>query len=112
MKEIFSKFSKGYRFSGNESANVGGHSVCMVIESENPADNFKVTLCEDIMGTSDILIKRLRFSLCSDDIDTIGETFMKNLDEITGNALSLAQDLKIVALMRFSVRTLHSVFLS
>ena len=32
MKEIFSKFSKGYRFSGNESANVGGHSVCTAPE--------------------------------------------------------------------------------
>jgi hypothetical protein len=30
MKEIFSKFDEGYKFSVSESTNVGGHSVCLV----------------------------------------------------------------------------------
>ena len=82
MKEIFSKFDEGYTFSVSESANVSGHSVCLVIESQSPTDYFKVNLCEDIMGASNILIKRLRFSLCSDDIDTIKETYIERFRQL------------------------------
>lgn len=82
MKEIFSKFDEGYTFSVSESANVSGHSVCLVIESQSPTDNFKVNLCEDIMGASNILIKRLRFALCSDDIDTIKETYIERFRQL------------------------------
>lgn len=88
MKEIFSKFDEGYKFSVSESANVGGHSACLVLESRSPTDNFKVNLCEDIMGASDILIKRLRFSLCSDDIDTIKETYIQRFGQLDRQRIS------------------------
>ena len=82
IKEIFSKFGEDYEFSVSESANVGGNSLCLVIESLSPTDNFKVNLCEDLMGQSDISIKRLRFSLCSDDIDTIKENYIERFRQL------------------------------
>jgi hypothetical protein len=88
MKDLFSKFEEGYKFSVSESANVGGHSVCLIIESLSPTDNFKVNLCEDLMGQSNILIKRLRFSLCCDDIDTITETYIERFGQLDRQRIS------------------------
>ena len=86
MKEIFSKFDEGYIFSVSKSANVGGHSACLVIHGVQLRTSRLIY--EDIMGASDTLIKRLRFSSCSDDIDTIKETYIERFGQLDRQRIS------------------------
>ena len=53
------------------SSNVGGHSPVQRIEYKD-GSKFDVKLCQDLVGSPEVLtLQRLRFSLCSTDIQTI-----------------------------------------
>ena len=74
--EIFQRFEDtNYIFSLKGSANVGGTSTCLVVEHIGSNERFTVHLCHDIMGhANNMSTKRLRFSLCQNDIKTIQTT--------------------------------------
>ena len=71
FNSIFDLYGADCNFSIKGSKNVGGKSACLVVEYKSSQRRFEVNLCYDIMGLSVIYTKRIRFSLCHEDIEAI-----------------------------------------
>lgn len=80
MSKIFIKSSK----------NVGGKSAYLVVEYKSSQRLFEVNICSDIIGLSAINTKRLRFSLCKQDIETIKLSDLTHYDPVSLECLATA----------------------
>ena len=80
LKAIFDLFGVDCKFSIKGSRNVGGKSACLVVEYMKSQRRFEVNLCYDIMGITVIYTKRIRFSLCREDIETIQNSDLSRYD--------------------------------
>ena len=72
VRELFETYTaKSSIITIGGSSNVGGHSPVLHIERKD-GSKFDVKLCQDLVSSPEVLtLPRLRFSLCSADIQTI-----------------------------------------
>jgi len=87
-----------YHWKIATSSNVGGSTPVLLIEKDPSVDSFPVCLMKDIFPSNKFSLKRLRFSLCTDDITFLLETpefrrvftvtEMEKLSDLKGKTIS------------------------
>jgi hypothetical protein len=71
LDSIFVEHQSKCDFEITSSTNVGGRSPCLSVKPRGPSASITIILCKDILDCPEIKIEKLRFSLCTEDVDTI-----------------------------------------